>query len=193
MAKVYTDYFQKSKVFLYPLLGFRQGVKHVPQQTYIAWDNVYSLNSCRLLCEYKTKMDIGFKRFSLDYLQNHPLYEDHVELSNNKYLYIFNLESFKPDMERFIQGMFSQFSLDTKITILDFFGDQGKAAEYIHTFLTPDDGFEAYAYHLKVDIKTIEAIGELCSKPDLKKETLIDNNHTLHQLLKRSSISLTNK
>ena len=78
-----------------------------------------------------------------------------------------------------------------KIILLDFFGDQGKAAEYIHTFLTPDDGFEAYAYHLKVDIKTIEAIGELCSKPDLKKETLIDNNHTLHQLLKRSSIYLS--
>ena len=49
---VYTDYFQKSKVFLYPLLKIRKGVTHVPVQTYIAWDNVFALDDNKFMCEY---------------------------------------------------------------------------------------------------------------------------------------------
>ena len=40
---VYTEYFQKSKVFLYPLLEYRKGLTHVPKQTYCAWEDVYSI------------------------------------------------------------------------------------------------------------------------------------------------------
>ena len=58
-------------------------------------------------------------------------------------------------------------------------------------FLTPSDGFDDYAKFLDIDVKTLEEIGELCSKPDLEKETLVDNNQFLYQLLKNSSIYLS--
>ena len=51
---VYLEYFQKSKVFLYPLLKIKKGITRVPIQTYIAWDNVYSTNDLKFLCQYKT-------------------------------------------------------------------------------------------------------------------------------------------
>lgn len=191
MGKVYTDYFQKSKVFLYPLLGIKKGIAFVPKQTYIAWEHVYAFDNYKLLCEYNTKMNDTFTKFSYRYLENHPLYEDHIKLEEGKQLYIFNFKSHKPDLIRFKKGLYSQFSLDAKITILDFFGDQGKVSEYIHTFLTPSDGFDDYAKFLDIDVKTLEDIGELCSKPDLEKETLVDNNQFLYQLLKNSSIYLS--
>ena len=38
MKKIYSDYFQKSKVFLYPLLNIKKGVRFVPLETYTTWD-----------------------------------------------------------------------------------------------------------------------------------------------------------
>ena len=61
---VYLEYFQKSKVFLYPLLQIKKGITHVPIQTYVAWDNVYSVNDHKFFCEYKTKKTKVFNKFA---------------------------------------------------------------------------------------------------------------------------------
>jgi hypothetical protein len=83
--------------------------------------------------------------------------------------------------------------MTSKVLILDFFGDEDKAGEYINTFLSPGDSFETYANFFDVEEAVLYNIGELCSKPDIEKETLVDNNYLLKQLLKKSSIYLTNK
>ena len=101
--------------------------------------------------------------------------------------------SFKSDLKKFIDGKYSQFSLDSKISILDFFGKQDKISDYVEGFLTPEGVHEEYAEKLGVDIECIADIYEVCTAPDLDKETLIDNNHVITQLLKNSSIYLTNK
>ena len=88
MALIYTDYFQKSKVFLYPLLGIGRKATYVPKQTYICWDNVYSTEDCKLILEYKTKPTVAFKKFASRYLDKHVMYEDYLELSDNKVIYI---------------------------------------------------------------------------------------------------------
>jgi len=63
MKEIYTDYFQKSKVFLYPLLNVKNGIIKVPIQTYIAWDSVYTPEDNKFLCEYKTKKTNEFEKF----------------------------------------------------------------------------------------------------------------------------------
>ena len=93
-------------------------------------------------------------------------------------------------MARFAIGAYSQFSLETKISILDFFGKRSKMAMYVQGFLSPEDVHENYASFLGIDIENIQDIYEVCSSPDLEKETLLDNNYIIHQLLKTSSISL---
>ena len=35
--KVFKTYFQKSKVFLYPLLGIAKGARYIPEETYMSW------------------------------------------------------------------------------------------------------------------------------------------------------------
>ena len=190
MEGVYTEYFQKSKVFLYPLLKIKKGIKHVPVQTYIAWENVYATEDCKFLCEYNTDKNPKFKKFSLDYLESHPMYEKHIELSETRFIYIYDFIKFKSDMKRFVKGSYSQFSLETKLSILDFFGKRSKMAMYVQGFLSPEDLHENYASFLGIDLESIQDIYEICSSPDLEKETLIDNNYIIHQLLNRSSISL---
>ena len=152
---VYLEYFQKSKVFLYPLLQIKKGITHVPIQTYVAWDNVYSVNDHKFFCEYKTKKTKVFNKFAADNLINNPLFEEAIELNESTQLYIYDFSSFKTDIKRFIN--------------------------------------DKYAETLGVSIKSIEDVYEVCTPPDLEKETLIDNNHVINQLLKNSSISLTNK
>ena len=42
LNSVYKKYFQKSKVFLYPLLGIKRGVSVIPVETYFGWDGYYN-------------------------------------------------------------------------------------------------------------------------------------------------------
>ena len=56
MKKIYTDYFQKSKVFLYPLLGIKKGIRFVPIETYIKWDHPH-LPENILVCSYAVNRD----------------------------------------------------------------------------------------------------------------------------------------
>ena len=188
---VYTDYFQKSKIFLYPLLRLKKGLSYVPIQTYVAWESVYSVEDCRFFCEYKTKNTKKFEKFGSEYLRTNPLFDDYIELEENKHLYIFDFNKIKSDFDRFIAGKYSQLTLESKITIIDFFSDQGKPAEYIQGFLSPEELHEDYAEFLGVEVETVKKVYEICTPPDLEKETLIDNNHLIHQLLKRDSISLS--
>ena len=84
-------------------------------------------------------------------------------------------------------------TLESKVTILDFFANEVKVADYVQGFLSPEDLHQDYAEFLAVEIETLEKVYEICTPPDLEKETLFDNNLIIQQLLKRSSISLTNK
>jgi len=191
MSGVYTDYFQKSKIFLYPLLKIKKGLNFVPKQTYVCWEHVYSTDDFKFLCKYDYKNEEKFQKFIMKTFKGHPLFEHIVKLNKTSCLVIFNFITLKNDYKRFIKGQYSMLSLDTKITIIDFFGENTTIHECIQGFLSPENVHELYANALLVDIKLIKEIYEVCSKPNLEKETLIDNNYLIYQLLEKESISLT--
>lgn len=188
---VYTQYFQKSKVFLYPLLDIKKGATYVPRQTYIAWEDMYSIEDTMFLCVYQTPMNERFQRFIDRFILSHELFDKYIQLEDKKHLFIFNLKSRKFDFDNFIEGKYSKISLDSKIKILDFFGGNDKVEDYIHSFLSPKDHHEEYAKHLGVDIESIKQVYELCTPPDIEKETLVNNNWILTKVLEENSIYLT--
>lgn len=190
MSSVYTDYFQKSKVFLYPLLQFKKGLSYVPKQTYIAMDHMYSFDDYRFLCEYHVKMSEKFKKFFNTHIKNHPKFDHHIDLGDDKHVFVFDFVSFKSDYKRFLVGKYSHFTLESKLIILDFFSE-GKSSEYIEVFLSPDGYHADYADALNVDIDIIEKVSELCSIPDLDKETLINKNKQLLSLLETCNVYLS--
>jgi len=100
MNSVYTQYFQKSKVFLYPLLKLKKGIAYVPIETYICWDGVYSEKDLKFLCIYHTERDDKFKKFETEYLLNNKMLENIIELSEDKHLYIFNFDHYKYDYNK---------------------------------------------------------------------------------------------
>ena len=174
MEKLYKEYFQKSKVFLYPLLGLKKGVRFVPLQTYISWNDVYKVNDNKLLCLYafneENKED--FILFSKDELENLHVYEKKHDIDDYNFLYVFDLSLpvKKRDLKNFKKGKYSSFSKSTRERIMKFFGEKGKISEYIESYLYPDYYWEDYAELLKIDQKNLEDVGELCNKPDLQKE-----------------------
>ena len=191
MNDVYTNYFQKSKVFLYPLLKLKKGLKYVPIQTYVCWKHVYAFKDCKIICEYHAPSSPGFISFCKNHLNNHIYFHKHIDISiENTHLFIFDLSSLKHDYERFLKGKYSQFSFDSKLIILDFFNSSGAMLNYIQAFLSPDNSHENYAKALGVNTSVIKKLYEICSVPNLKKETLLIDYKPLDWVLNKNSIYL---
>jgi hypothetical protein len=51
MIKLYDKYFQKSKVFLYPLTGMPKNDPSIVFKTYIEWENIKPTD-CTLICVF---------------------------------------------------------------------------------------------------------------------------------------------
>jgi hypothetical protein len=174
MKQIYKEYFQKSKVFLYPLLGIKKGIRFVPIQTYISWDNV-NLMGDKLLCLYSIDphCETTQKQFEvfkgLD-LVTHPKYEEYHKINKEMHMFIFDFSNLKKDMKSFREGKYSNFSEITKIRILDFFGKIGTITEYVESYLYPEYYYETYADILNIPIETLMEVGELCDRPDLQEE-----------------------
>ena len=176
MKSIYTDYFQKSKVFLYPLLSLRKGITHVPSETFIAWNNVYDALENKFLCLYSVDPEEieKFKNFEFKFLKSHKLFEAYYQLDEETHLYVFDFSPFKRDLEVFRKGKYSKFSVKTKDIISNFFGEVGTVSNYIQSYINPEEYHGTYADYLGVKIEAIQDVYELCSKPDLDKETLVD-------------------
>ena len=71
LKNIYKKYFQKSKIFLYPLLGIKKGITFVPNETYMSWDNLYTINDNKLILLYKISIDklIDYNLFEKNHLK----------------------------------------------------------------------------------------------------------------------------
>tara|TARA_Y100001937_G_scaffold94873_1_gene128710 strand:- start:1640 stop:2206 length:567 start_codon:yes stop_codon:yes gene_type:complete len=175
MKKIYSNYFQKSKVFLYPLLGIKKGIRFVPLQTYISWGTSVPESKNKLFCLYEIdkKNKKAFNIF-IEQIKENIYFEsfDLVKQKDDKklWLFTFDLRVYKTDLKHFKKGQYSKFSKITKHIIKSFFGDTGTIAEYIESYLYPGYFYDTYAEILKVPVEDLHKVGQLCDKPDMKKE-----------------------
>ena len=63
ITTVYRKYFQKSKVFLYPLLDIKRGTSVIPSETYLAWNDTIVPEDAKLVCIYPLRRDVEYKQF----------------------------------------------------------------------------------------------------------------------------------
>jgi hypothetical protein len=169
---LYGKYFQKSKIFLYPLLGIKRGTSVIPDETYISWSNKYSPEDAKLVCMYKTRKDDEYKNFESNVLLKHSRLYDYVKVNETTSVFIFDFSDQKDNWQMFTEGKFSKFDNKIKNKILDFFEKNSGNYVYIHSFLYPNKWFERYAELLNVDSKLLKEVGELCTKTDIDKENL---------------------
>jgi len=173
VKSVYNKYFQKSKVFLYPLLGFKRGIKVVPSETYLAWDPYYIPEDMKLVCLYHPNRSNEYENYEKEHLLKHTRLCDVKEVDEHNKLFIFDFADLKDNWMHFIVGKYSKIDPKLKGKIKGFFAVNSANYVYMNSYLYPESYFSNYADVLNVDTEMLESVGELCSKPDIEKETLI--------------------
>lgn len=168
---LYVKYFQKSKIFLYPLLGIKRGSSVVPTETYISWADKYSPEDAKLICVYDIREDSEYKNFEVNILLKHNRLHDYMVYEEQS-VFVFDFQDMKVNWNNFINGKYSKMDKDTKSKILDFFERYSGNYIYISSYLHPEKWFERYAELLGVEPSLLEEVGELCNLPDLDKECL---------------------
>jgi len=172
IKSIYAKYFQKSKMFLYPLLGIKKGVKIVPSETYIAWDKNIKPEDMKLICLYHPRQKKEFADFKRRVLLKHNRLHKIEPIDSENHLYIFDFADLKDDWFKFLDGKYSRISNEIKSKILFFFPDNSANYVYMRSYLYPKVFFKDYAEILDVNEEFLQSIGELCNKPDFTKETL---------------------
>lgn len=169
---MYTKYFQKSKIFLYPLLDIKKGNYYVPIETFLTWNGQYKLKDKLFFCLYNQKESKKWNEFKNMFLLKNPLFYKYINLDENLHLYIFDIKEYASDYNYLCEGHYSKFSNKVKDKIINFFGEKGTLAKYIEEYLYPKFYHKQYAEDLNVNIDEIITVWELCDKPDFKKEEL---------------------
>ena len=173
VKSVYSKYFQKSKVFIYPLLGIKRGVKVVPSETYLAWDPYYIPEDMKLVCLYHPNESDEYKSYEKKVLLKHTRLCDIKTIDQNNKLFIFDFADLKDNWKHFLDGKYSKLDIELKGKIKSFFDVNSANYVYMNSYLHPESFFSNYADVLDIDIEVLESVGELCSKPDFEKEIFI--------------------
>ncbi len=169
---LYRNYFQKSRIFLYPLLEIKRGVSSTPIETYLCWDNQFSFEDRKLICHYYLRTDAEFAIFEKQHLFNNKLFFDFKPISNTEGIYIFDLSKNASDYDKIIEGKYSKLSEEHKKKIIAFYGKYDSNFAYIESFLYPKKYMNMYSEMLNVKLSVLKHTGELCSSIDTEKETL---------------------
>ena len=174
ITTLYDKYFQKSKIFLYPLLGIKRGTSVVPDETYISLENnEITSEDMKLVTLYKVRKDSMYKNFIDKVLLKHPRMTEQWIIDENKTVFVFDFCDLEDDWHHFINGEYSKMSSDVKKKINSFFEKNSGNALYVNSYLYPVNHFNNYAKILDVSPELLKQVGQLCDKPDLKKETLV--------------------
>jgi hypothetical protein len=177
---LYKQYFQKSKIFLYPLLDIKRGSSVTPIQTYLAWDGIYTPEDIKLIAIYHVRDDYEYQNFEKTILLKHSRLFDYRMLNEKELLVAFDFSDIKEDWFKLIDGQYSKMSLSVKRKIRDHFDKNGGHYVYIDSYLFPEKYFPIYSELLNVTEDFLKSVGELCSKPDLEKEILYQKVEELH-------------
>lgn len=181
IKSLFVDYVQKSRLFIYPTLGFERGGSVTPIETYISWKGYYEVTDCKLICLYHLRNDTEFRNFEKSKLLGHPKFYDFKQVETEegeKGVYVFDFTDVKEDWDNFVIGHYSKLSKSHKKKIQDFFGNAGSNVAYIESYLYPENYHSLYSEILaeKSDRSKMEEslkyVNELCDKPVWNLEEL---------------------
>lgn len=169
---LYKKYFQKSKIFIYPLLDIKRGTSVVPSETYLCYNESINSEDMKLVCVYHSRDDQEYLNFEKNVLFKHNRLDDYIKVSENKLIVIFDFSDLTIDWDLFVKGRYSEMDVKIKRKILNFFDKNSGNYAYVESYLFPEKHFKNYARLLNVEESLLKSVGELCSKPDLEKEML---------------------
>ena len=172
IKSLYEGYFQKSAVFLFPILEIPKGTSVTPLGIYTSLKGHYSYDDHKLIATYHLRDDPQFIAFEKTKLIGNKHYDYYLETTDNVGVYVFDLSDYKKDWDCFMQGNYSKMSKDLKLIILSYYAKSKKNYVYVDSYLNPEMYFDIYSKLLGCSTNLLKSVGELCDKPNLRKETL---------------------
>ena len=138
---------------MYPLLEIKRGSSVTPIETYLSWENQYSLSDRKFICHYHLRDDPEFTQFEKEKLLGNKLFYDFKQVEDNKGVYVFDFSPYSKDWECILSGKYSKLSSDYKRRIENFYG-------------------RTYSEMIGINESVLKEVGELCSLVDFDRETL---------------------
>jgi len=184
ISALYKNYFQKSKIFVYPLLGIKKGLSVTPVQTYFGWNDYVKPEDMKLVAVFHERTDQDYLNFEKNILLKHNRLSDYIKLNDTEVLYTFDFSDMKDDWMHLINGRYSKMNPTVKRKIRDHFDKNGSNFMYMDSFLFPERYFNIYSELLGISEEVLKEVGELCTIPDMEKEILIVNIEELQKLNK---------
>jgi hypothetical protein len=185
ITQIYTDYFQKSSTFLFPLLGIKNNTQYKFNRTYLI-NSKHAINQCRLYVHYIKENTSSYYDYEEKIIFNNEYYEDFNTINEKEVIYTFNLMKHKEDYFKVLDSTYSLLSEYTKRRIESYFGTNSENYKLVKSFLYPEKYYRNYARLLITKdsdfdnmVNLLKSVKELCSKIDLEKETL---NYNLLEL-----------
>lgn len=143
-------YFQKSKLFLCPLIELPKKGDYLIDGTYLYWNKEFNIDNYNFIVTYKNNVD-GFITFEKDViLKNKSLIACFEE--GKLSIYIFDLSKWKDDIDLFLKGAYSKLSKNTKFKIFQYENfnsiptkaiiENGKVPFTVHIALFPELYYE---------------------------------------------------
>ena len=172
IKEIYTKPFQKSKSFLYPVLGLKNNIPYKPINTYLSIKDLIDIKQRVLICVFNNVDSDEFREFENNKLLCSSFFTKRIEI-DDKVIYLFDLKNFKEDWDRFIKGKYSKLSKIIKECIKHYYGDKSLEYEYMDSYLNPEFYYTIYSELLGVSEEELQEIGELCSKLNEEDETLV--------------------
>lgn len=188
IKSLYKDYFQKSRIFLYPILEIKRGASVTPIETYVSWTGNYSKDDMKLICLYHLREDQEFLLFEKERLYKNRYFYDFKQVEDNKGVYVFDYSSMSNDWKKIINGKYSELSAGYKKKIEAFYGKKDTNYAYIESFLYPEKYYSMYAEMMQVKESLLREVKELCSKLDLEQENLTARIKDLHIKTKSTNL-----
>lgn len=171
--QLYNKYFQKSKSFLFPLLGLKKDSPFSPLQCYLEWEGMYKKEERKLIVTYKKTSSKAWDSWLVKIIMaNQMFYDIHETEDPDVVVVVFDLNCYEHDYDNFLEGKYSELSKTHKKLIRDYFGYNSPEWAYMESFLFPEKYVGTYSELLAVDEIHIKFTGQLCDKPDLEKELL---------------------
>ena len=170
MDDICIEYFQKSKIFLYPALNIPRKSSIRPIETFVSWDGNYHINDNKLLCTYYTRDDAEFEAFEKKYLLDNSMFVRCHTISEDINLYVFDFSEYSDNHKYFIEGSYSKMDKEYKKRLISYYEEGSKTWEYVLSYLYPHNWYERYSEFLLVEPHILEEAVELCDKPNFVKE-----------------------
>lgn len=170
MDDICIKYFQKSRIFLYPILGIPRKSSVRPIETFISWKGNYCVSDNKLLCTYYTREDPEFEAFEKKYLLDNSMFVRCHTISEDINLYVFDFSEYSESFKYFTEGSYSKMNKKYKKSLVEYYEEGSKTWEYLLSYLYPHNWYDRYSEFLLVKPDVLEEARELCDKPDFIKE-----------------------